>query len=154
MKKLNKKGFTLVELLAVIVVLAIIALIAGTSIVTLLRRSRANSLVDSMNIVVHNAELVATMGTKPDSTDFGNELKKMTDKEGKDFSITYTNTSKILKITGAGNLSTADLGYATISLGSYKTKMNGTKNTGNIICVTLNDEGGIDSTATSSMTCN
>jgi len=54
MKKIleNKKGFTLIELLAVIVVLAIIMVIATQQINGTLRKSRADSLVSSLNMVV------------------------------------------------------------------------------------------------------
>lgn len=51
MKK-NNKGFTLIELLAVIVVLAIIMVIATQQINGTLRKSRADSLVSSLNMVV------------------------------------------------------------------------------------------------------
>ena len=53
MKKLlkNKKGFTLVELLAVIVVLAIIMVIATTQIGNAISRARSNSFIDSYKMV-------------------------------------------------------------------------------------------------------
>lgn len=47
MKKLNKKGFTLVELLAVIVILGVIMLIAIPSVGTIISNSRKNSFVSS-----------------------------------------------------------------------------------------------------------
>ena len=55
---MNKKGFTLVELLAVIVVLAILALLALPRVVTLLERSRMNSFTVEGNEIIkaaHNA---------------------------------------------------------------------------------------------------
>ena len=53
MKKLlkSKKGFTLVELLAVIVVLAIIMVIATTQIGNAISRARSNSFIDSYKMV-------------------------------------------------------------------------------------------------------
>ncbi len=45
MKKLNKKGFTLVELLAVIVVLALLMVVATTSIGTALNNAKKKALV-------------------------------------------------------------------------------------------------------------
>ena len=53
MKKIlkNKKGFTLVELLAVIVVLAIIMVIATTQIGNAISRARSNSFIDSYKMV-------------------------------------------------------------------------------------------------------
>lgn len=44
MKKLNKKGFTLVELLAVIVVLALLMVVAASSIGTALENSKKSAL--------------------------------------------------------------------------------------------------------------
>ena len=54
MKKLlkNKKGFTLVELLAVIVVLAIIMVIATQQINKTIQKSRADSFVSSYKMVL------------------------------------------------------------------------------------------------------
>ena len=45
MKKLNKKGFTLVELLAVIVILALLMVVAASSIGSALDNSKKKSLV-------------------------------------------------------------------------------------------------------------
>ena len=47
MKKMNKKGFTLVELLAVIVILAIILIIAVPGVLTIIDNSRKDSLVST-----------------------------------------------------------------------------------------------------------
>ena len=44
MKKLNKKGFTLVELLAVIVILAVVMLIAVTAVGPLMTKARKSAL--------------------------------------------------------------------------------------------------------------
>ena len=44
MRKLNKKGFTLVELLAVIVILAVVMLIAVTAVGPLMAKSRKSAL--------------------------------------------------------------------------------------------------------------
>ena len=54
MKKLlkNKKGFTLVELLAVIVVLAIIMVIAVTQVNSTIKKSRTNSFISSYKMLV------------------------------------------------------------------------------------------------------
>ena len=48
----NKKGFTLVELLAVIVILGVLLLIAVPSITGVIENSRKNSFVSSVNMVV------------------------------------------------------------------------------------------------------
>ena len=54
MKKLNNKGFTLVELLAVVVILAVVMGIAMTSVLSSMNNSRKGSLNDSA-ISVKNA---------------------------------------------------------------------------------------------------
>ena len=54
MKKLNNKGFTLVELLAVVVILAVVMGIAMTSVFSAMNKSRGGSLADTA-LVVANA---------------------------------------------------------------------------------------------------
>lgn len=49
MKKINKKGFTLVELLAVIVVLAVVMVLATTTILPYMTDSRKNSFAIEAN---------------------------------------------------------------------------------------------------------
>lgn len=56
MKKLNKKGFTLVELLAVIVILGVIMLIAIPSVGTIIKNSRENSFVSSGKMYISTAQ--------------------------------------------------------------------------------------------------
>ncbi len=51
MKRLNKKGFTLVELLAVIVVLGIIMVIATQQVGKAMNNSRANAFVESYQMI-------------------------------------------------------------------------------------------------------
>lgn len=58
MKKLlkNKKGFTLVELLAVIVVLAIIMVIATTQITGVIKKNTVDSFRSSLDVVAKQAK--------------------------------------------------------------------------------------------------
>lgn len=58
MKKIsnNKKGFTLVELLAVIVVLAVIILIAMPSVMNSMAKARRNSFVIEANEIIKSAQ--------------------------------------------------------------------------------------------------
>lgn len=53
----NNKGFTLVELLAVVVVLAIVAAIAMQSITGIIRNNRTDSFISSLNTVDESAAL-------------------------------------------------------------------------------------------------
>lgn len=53
MKKLNNKGFTLVELLAVVVILAVVMGIAVTSVITAMNNSRKGALLDSAKAVAN-----------------------------------------------------------------------------------------------------
>ena len=55
--KLNRKGFTLVELLAVIVVLSIIALIGYTAVGPIINNSRNSSAENNILQYIHAVEL-------------------------------------------------------------------------------------------------
>ena len=56
MKKLNKKGFTLVELLAVIVILALLIVVVATSVLPALDNSKKSSLNVYAGRVLNNAK--------------------------------------------------------------------------------------------------
>ncbi len=53
---MNKKGFTLVELLAVIVVLAILILLAMPRVTTMMEKARVNSFVVEANEIMKVAQ--------------------------------------------------------------------------------------------------
>lgn len=55
MKKNNKKGFTLVELLAVIVILAVVVLIAMTAVVPQMNKARVEAFVTEANKYIQAA---------------------------------------------------------------------------------------------------
>ena len=55
MKKLNKNGFTLVELLAVIVVLAVIMLLAVNAVLPQMNKARKNAFVTEAESVINAA---------------------------------------------------------------------------------------------------
>ena len=55
MKKMNKKGFTLVELLAVIVVLAVIMLLAVNAVIPQMNKARKNAFVTEANAFIDAA---------------------------------------------------------------------------------------------------
>ena len=69
--KLNKKGFTLVELLAVIVVLAIIALIGYTAVGPIITDSRNSSAENNILQYIHAVEVgcAAYQATNNGTTD-------------------------------------------------------------------------------------
>ncbi len=56
MKILNKKGFTLVELLAVIVILAILILFALPAVISTMETARAGAFKNEVNAVVNDAQ--------------------------------------------------------------------------------------------------
>ena len=62
MKKINKKGFTLVELLAVITILAILFLIAVPGVRTLINRTRRSGFESSIKMAVDSVENMASFG--------------------------------------------------------------------------------------------
>ena len=68
MKKLNKKGFTLVELLAVIVVLAIIMIIAVPAVIQSMDTAKKNSLViearKAINVAMQKVQTDTLTGTE------------------------------------------------------------------------------------------
>ena len=57
----NKKGFTLVELLAVIVILAIIAIVGTTAIGPVIQNSRKDSIIDEAQTIADAVTLTASM---------------------------------------------------------------------------------------------
>lgn len=52
---MKKNGFTLVELLAVLVIISIITLIATPNVINLMKQSREKKLVEEANTIVDNA---------------------------------------------------------------------------------------------------
>lgn len=86
MKKLNKKGFTLIELLAVIVVLAIIMVIATQQINGTIKRTRADSLVSSMDMAVKQAKTKIIDG----SLDVGDDLSDVVDYNKSEYTYSVT----------------------------------------------------------------
>ena len=133
MKRNKKRGFTLVELLAVIVVLAIIMVIATQQINKTINRSRAKSFNETMNIIVENARILFAEGgidfvcgaedTANVSTSnvlSGTNLHASLDYNGNDYQVkcegTSNTTAKItLKATETGKFKLVDTSLITAS---------------------------------------
>ena len=94
MEKYNKKGFTLVELLAVIVVLAIIALITIPVTLNIIENARKGAFEDGLYIVKFKSKL--------DINSIGKEEYNLKGHESIIYSMVLFNKSKISKSSYVG----------------------------------------------------
>lgn len=115
----NKKGFTLVELLAVIVVLAIIILIAMPSVMSAMDKARRNALVTEVNEISKIAQTAyadkSMGGTGLTSACFN--LKYLVDNGYMDKKLESYTGYVIVEVSDSGKVSTK----ADISNGIYRT---------------------------------
>lgn len=95
MKKLNNKGFTLVELMAVVIILAVVMGIAFTSVTSAMNNSRKSSLTDSAKSV---ARAFNTKYSESVMTGTMDEIYKEETGVGYDFSTATTSEKKIYKL--------------------------------------------------------
>ncbi len=111
---MNKKGFTLIELVAVIVIIGIIALITVPFIANIVQNSRRDAFVDSAYSIIDAAnQYRATSIMKH---------------EERTLDISYPDTEKKLKLSGAlmpdyGNLIMDQQGNIEFKLWSDKAKI-------------------------------
>lgn len=63
MKKINKKGFTLVELLAVVVILGVLLMIAVPSVTNIINSSRDKAFLSQAKLAVENVETSLSMAS-------------------------------------------------------------------------------------------
>ena len=122
MKKIltNKKGFTLIELLAVIVVLAIIMVIATQQVNGTIKKSRANTFVESMQTVVKSAKMV--WAQENDLTE--ESLKKEVDLSTNDYELKVDSNHCIqLKGKDTGKFANMDLTDTSIKVPSQYKKV-------------------------------
>lgn len=133
MKKTNKKGFTLVELLAVIVILGVLLMIAVPAIQNVIKKSKRNAFESQAKLIIENVETMLSASTnKPDAT-------------------CYIPTASVKLERGSLNAN-AKKGYVTVTPNSNSTT--GYKVTINIGDGTyvINDKGLSDATAESDAT--
>lgn len=117
MKKVlkNKKGFTLVELLAVIVVLAIIMVIATQQIGNVIKKNTVNSFKSSLDMVTKQAKQAEVMATGTVSV---GDIKALVDYDSSQFEI-YLGSDTAVSAAGA------DGDYVCIMAGDTSSKFNG-----------------------------
>ena len=100
---MNKKGFTLVELLAVIAILALLVIIALPNILRIFKNAKQNTFVTEVQNLVRSAEdkyLTSSMNNGSNNTCFDSKTNKL-DMTGRDnliYKIKLTNKGKIINI--------------------------------------------------------
>ncbi len=162
LKKRNKKGFTLVELLAVIVILAVVILIAVTAVIPRMNNAKKKALVDEalMYLKAAKESIVFDADQSPSCINVSNLNEKYIKKSSDSYtgvvkneyingelSQTINLTNGSLYIVGTDNLTSTDVksnmpkGFAT-SCADYNPILAENADTNNIAYKLLMSEGG------------
>lgn len=150
MKKINKKGFTLVELLAVIVVLAILATVAITNVLPMMNKARLGTAGDSLISIIKNGFQTCALSTTNASnckySTATNASFKLSDyvKYSGDFStltsghsVTQTEISNIKYVENGFTIQvsgTCNMDALVLKLGEIKDSYNSSKTTYQLTC--------------------
>ncbi|MBT2681654.1 type II secretion system protein [Bacillus sp. ISL-35] len=96
----NQRGLTLVELLAVIVILGIIAAIAVPSIGGIIEKSKEDAAVADALQIIGAAKLAHAANPDEESWDQDDLKNYISNAEDEEFSVSYDKTNNVYSITG------------------------------------------------------
>ena len=116
----NKKGFTLVELLAVIVILAIILAIAIPSISGVISNAKKSSFDANVKLIIKNMEYkkLSDSSFDPTSIDEVADLDQLGVKSSDYTSVAVSNTDNVIAITALVASSTSKFSGCTVTADS------------------------------------
>ena len=123
MKKMNKKGFTLVELLAVIAMLAILILLVTPNILKMFNEGKESVFVQQAQRVMEasNTKFMSVSLKKPGAYIFTN-LKDATGDNVENLNLTNDSVTYCVKMNNEGNVT-----YLHVSSDTYSIKTENTK---------------------------
>ena len=132
MKRLNKKGFTLVELLAAIVILAVLMLVGAQAVSGIMRSSRANSLKSSLDAAVKQTNLKIAQDTLTN----GDELDDVLTYDKDEYKVNvyinsdYTKVMTVVTPTVSGGFKSVRCNHGKVN--KFKKTMTSAPNASNI----------------------